>query len=231
MTSDIVQQAKQSETDELQIAMATKSADALETYLEKYPETLKRGEVLREIGNLRRTDYSEWTIYEWSTAGIPQYMRLNSIQQFGDKAVAEVKYLIENPETKKLTDEKVTPAGAYQVDLSVFDCKKLWVALAEKTVYSKSGDVLYHFKWGDPRYLNLAIGFALTETSIGARARKSLHVMKRIRLFLASKRQLSLNQKFDSLASTVSGDGDIFYRIIPRGQSTILRREGGTHLF
>ena len=38
-TGDIFQQARQSEDDELQIALQTKNADALETYLRKYPDT------------------------------------------------------------------------------------------------------------------------------------------------------------------------------------------------
>ena len=78
-TSDIFQAAKQSEADELQIALATKNADALETYLEKYPETSKRLEILRAIGNVRRAEFSDWTVYEWSTANTPYFMKLNSI--------------------------------------------------------------------------------------------------------------------------------------------------------
>jgi hypothetical protein len=215
--NDVFQQARQSEADEFQIAMTTKSADALETYLEKYPETSKRADILREIGNLRRAEFSEWTLYELSTAGTPQYMKLNSIQQFGDKATAQVKYLVERPEQKKLPNGKDFPEGAYEVELTVWDCKKPRAASAETTVYNRSGDVIYHYKWGDPRHLNLAIGFDLMENSIGAAAQK-LACREENPILLVSKQQLSTNSKFESLSSTVDGEGEIFYRPIPRGQ-------------
>ena len=144
-------------------------------------------------------------------------MKLNSIQQFGGKAAAQVKSLIENPEQKKTPNGKEIPAGAYQVDLTVWDCKKLWSAYAENTIYGRSGEVLYHYKWGDPRYLNLSIGFPLAETSIGAAAQK-LACREENPLLLASKQQLSSSSKFESLSSTVNGEGEIFYRAVPRSQ-------------
>ena len=40
-------------------------------YLENYPDTLNKTEIVREIGNLRRTDFSEWSIYQSSTVKNP----------------------------------------------------------------------------------------------------------------------------------------------------------------
>ena len=60
---DIVQQATQSEDEELQIALQTKNSDALETYLQKYPETKKRSELLSKIAALKRSELTEWTLY------------------------------------------------------------------------------------------------------------------------------------------------------------------------
>ena len=147
-TTDVVQEAKQSEAEELRIALATKNVDALETYLENYPDTLNKTEILREIGNLRRADFSGWSRYEWSTAKNPQYIKLSSIRQFGDRASAQIKYLIENVSQRPpLPGGTTIPEGSYQEDVNVYDCTKLWMASAENTLYSPSGDVIYHYKY------------------------------------------------------------------------------------
>ena len=51
--TDIIEQAKHSETEDLQIALQTKNTDALEAYLHKYPESTKQDEVLSEIARLK----------------------------------------------------------------------------------------------------------------------------------------------------------------------------------
>ena len=80
VAGDIVQQATQSEDEELQIALQTKNSDALETYLQKYPETKKRSELLGKIAALKRSELTEWTLYEVANQHIPQYIQLSSIQ-------------------------------------------------------------------------------------------------------------------------------------------------------
>ena len=93
VAGDIVQQATQSEDEELQIALQTKNSDALETYLQKYPETKKRSELLSKIAALKRSEVTEWTLYEVAGQHLPQYIQLSSIQQFENRAAARVKYL------------------------------------------------------------------------------------------------------------------------------------------
>ena len=73
VAGDIVQQATQSEDEELQIALQTKNGDALETYLQKYPETKKRSEILSKIAALKRSELTEWTLYEVGDQTLPQY--------------------------------------------------------------------------------------------------------------------------------------------------------------
>ena len=80
VAGDIVQQATQSEDEELQIALQTKNSDALETYLQKYPETKKRSELLSKIAALKRSELTEWTLYEVGDQHFPQYIQLSSIQ-------------------------------------------------------------------------------------------------------------------------------------------------------
>jgi hypothetical protein len=212
-TLDVVQEAKQSEAEELRIALATKNVDALETYLEKYPDTLNKTEILGEIGNLRRAEFSEWTVFEWSTSNKPQYIKLSSIRQFGDRASAQIRYLIENNSQRKLPGGASIPDGSYQEDVNVYDCTKLWMAAADQTIYGPSGDVLYHYKYADPQYLQLGLGFALSETSIGAQTQK-LVCRAENALFLASKKQIASGAKFESLSTMVNGEGEMFYRIV-----------------
>jgi uncharacterized caspase-like protein len=94
--ADVFQQASQSEADDLQIALQTNNSDALETYLQKYPDTSKRPEILRAIHNVKRAEFTEWTLYEIGDRHTPQYVQLSSIQRFGDRGVAKTKVLVES---------------------------------------------------------------------------------------------------------------------------------------
>src|SRR5262249_33175378 len=97
--SDPVQEVKQSEAEELQIALRTNSVDALYAYLSKYPDADKRPEVLGTISRMRRAEFTEWTLYEVgindSRQRFPQFMRLNSIHPFADKVAVQVRLLID----------------------------------------------------------------------------------------------------------------------------------------
>lgn len=61
-----------------QIALQTNNPDALESYLQQYPDTAKRSEILSKIDNLRRAEFTEWTLFEMSAQKYPQFMKLSS---------------------------------------------------------------------------------------------------------------------------------------------------------
>jgi hypothetical protein len=68
-----------------------------------------------------------------------------------------------NPSLPKVfANGKELPDAAYAEDLNVYDCTKLAMAIAESSIFDKSGNLLYHYKWADPQYLNLAIGTVLS---------------------------------------------------------------------
>jgi Caspase domain len=207
VAGDIVQQATQSEDEELQIALQTKNSDALETYLQKYPETKKRSEVLSKIAALKRSELTEWTLYEVGNQTLPQYMQLSSIQQFENRAAARVKWLVNPSLPKVFYNGKELPDAAYVEELTVYDCKPV-MAVAESSIFDKSGSLLFHYKWADPQYLNLAIGTTFIPSSIASTAR-NIVCHEEFATPLISKGQLA-EMKFRSLASTVSGDGEIF---------------------
>lgn len=143
--TDVFQQAKHSETEDLQIALQTKNIDALETYLQKYPESQQRNEVLNDISRLKRSEFNEWILFEVSNGHYQFYINISSIEQIEDRVAIKTK-----SEIDPSVSTRPIPDAAYAEELSVFDCKKPIMAYAERTVVSKSGQTLYHYKWGDP---------------------------------------------------------------------------------
>ena len=83
------------------------------------------------------------------------------------------------------------------------------MATAETSIFDKSGNILFHYKWGDPQYLNFAIGVMLGPGTVGLTG-KNLLCHTELATPLISKRQLA-EMKFTSLSSTSSGDGEMFF--------------------
>ncbi len=94
-------------------------------------------------------------------------------------------------------------------------------AIAERSVITKTGEVLFHYKWSDPRFLNLSIGATTAPGSVVAWL-KLIVCNDEFRTPLVARADL-VPSHFISLSSTVSGDGDIFYLPI-----TSEMREGNT---
>jgi len=204
---DVYQQVKRSETEELQVALQTKNVQTLEYYLDKYPDSPKRDGIVKEISNLRREQFKEWTLFEIGNQHFPQFLKLSSVEILGDKVAVL---------TKSLTDPSVTsipgkqlPDNSYTEQLNVFDCKQPIMAMAETTIYSNSGEILYHYKWADPRFLDLSIGTTLAPGSVGL-ATQRIACHEDLRTPLVDKKQLA-TMDFASVASTVAGDGEMFY--------------------
>jgi PDZ domain len=192
--------------------------------LQEYPETKKRSEVLGKIGALKRSELTdEWTLYEVSKQNLPQYMQLSSIQTFENRAAARVKWLVDPSQPKVFYNGKEIPDAAYVEDLAVFDCTKPIMATAESSIFDKSGNLLYHYKWADPQFLNLAIGRTADPGTVASFARNIVcHV--ELATPLVSKHQLA-EMKFTSLASMVGGDGEIFFGPSQTSQNAQDQRE------
>lgn len=206
--TDIVQQVKQSEGDELQIALQTKSVDALETYLQKYPDSEKRDQILGEIATLKRSQMTEWTLFEIGNQRFPQWLQLNSIQHLGDRAAIRMKRLVDDTQPKEFYGRKF-PDAAYLEELNVYDCSTLRMANANTDIYNKSGELLFHYKWGDPQFLNLGIGIDLQPRSVGSTA-QAIACREELGTPVVSREQIS-RMKFRSLSSTTDGNGEILY--------------------
>jgi uncharacterized caspase-like protein len=217
--TDVFQQAKRSEAEDLQIALQTKNPDALEAYIQKYPESAARNEVLNTIATLKRSAYDEWTLFEVSNQHFPVYLKLNSLERFGDKAAVRTKYVVDpaGPIGHQYPD------AAYADELDVFDCKQMNTAAAEITIVGKGGQTLHHYKWADPQFLDLSIGSAVNPGTV-------VYTLRNIVCYdqshtpLFGKKELASN-KFTSLSSTVAGDGDVFFVQTEGGMNTINQKD------
>ena len=135
-------------------SVANKKYDAIETYLQKYPETKKRGELLSKIGSLRRSEFTEWTLFEignkhnaalHANEHDPTIRRQGGgkNQNFGGPKVAEIFY------------GKSIPDAAYR-KVYVYDCTTPVTAIAERSIFDKSGEPSLSIISGrDPQYLNI----------------------------------------------------------------------------
>jgi caspase domain-containing protein len=206
--TDIVQEAQRSESDELQIALQTNNRNALESYLEKYPESSERQKVLAEIGRLKRSEFTEWTFYELGN-GRPQYLKFSSIRQFGDRVAYQTRSLAD-PDA--LIGAAKYPEGTYSEGTSVIDCKQSILALADTRAVDPSGNVLGTYKWADSQFLNMSVGIVIEPGTVG-QTTKFIVCNDKFRTPLVSKKQLS-SMNFSDLATTPNGDGEIYYQVI-----------------
>jgi Caspase domain/PDZ domain len=214
---DVFQQAVQSESDELQIAMQTNNSEALETYLQKYPDSSQRSEILGAISNLKRSEFTEWTLHEIGDRRLPQYIQLSSIQRVGDRSVARLKAFFD-PTKPKIYRGKTFPDAAYQEQIFVYDCTTPIMASTEDFIFNAAGELLFHYKWGDPRYLKIStVGFAVEPGTIGYTAR-NIACNETLGTPLVSKKQMA-GMNFTSLSSTEDGTGEIFYEPAQRNRS------------
>ena len=103
---------------------------------------------------------------------------------------------------------RLLPDAEYVEDINVYSCEKPISVTSEETIFDKTMTVLYHYKFGDPRYLNLSIGLSLSAGSVGD-AIRILACNEGNSILSVGKDRLSL-MNFKSLSSTVAGDGDLF---------------------
>jgi hypothetical protein len=163
----------------------------------------------------RRSEFNEWTMFDIGDKKTPHFIRLSSIDHFDGKVAFQWKFL---PNTSDgLFQGKQFPDGANVKDLAVFDCTEPIYALAERTITSNSGEVLFHYKWADPHFLVVSNGLKLVPGSVAAAAR-NIACNEELQTPLVGKMDLIL-LKFPSLPKTISSASDAFYIPIKDGNS------------
>jgi hypothetical protein len=209
---DIVQQTQLSEAEEFQIAIATNEIPAIETYLAKYPDSNKRNELFNRISTIARSEHTEWTLFEVSNLRFPHYVRLSSVEPFNDRVAVQWRWVVD-PSSALIGDKKFDDA-TYSEDVTVVDCTSPQLVLSERTLLNQANDTISHYKWADPHLLDFSIGTKFIPGTVPITAQNILcHDV--LRTPLLHKSDL-LSMKFRSLASTINGDGDIYY-IPPNG--------------
>jgi uncharacterized caspase-like protein len=218
--TDIVQEARRSEADELQIALQTNNRDALETYLEKYPQSPHREKVLGEIARFRQSKFQEWTVFGINAAGYPQYLKVSSIRPFGDRVAFQGRSRAD-PKLP-LYGTTMFPDGTFGENTLVIDCKLSTMALADVKAVSPTGQILGSYKWADPEFLNMSFAQVIRAGIVGDAAR-IIVCNEKFRTPLVDKQQIA-SMSFTDLASTANGDGEIYYQQmqgdgVPEGQT------------
>ncbi len=203
----ISQQMKNSEAEELQIALRTNNATALQVYLEKYPETSKRAELVAAISRMRRAEFTEWSLYELDGRAAPLFMKLSSIRQIGDRVAVERRSLLD-----PAASGAKYPDGSYGEAVMVVDCTRSVIAASESRVLDPAGKVLYAYKWAAPEFLDLSTGASFRPGSVASSTQKVV-CNEGMRTPLLAKHELA-RMRFSSLSSTGAGDGEMFYALV-----------------
>jgi len=212
---DIAQEAKRSETEELHIALQTDNADALEAYLKKYPESPERDKLTGSLSELKRKQFQEWTLFELSSQRFPHYLKVASIHPFGDKVSFQYRSMIDP--TVVSNEFSKFPDGSFEEQAAVVDCKRNLYAVAERTITSPSGQVLFHNKRADPELLNMSLAQAPAPGSVASTAERYV-CDESLRTPLVDKRRLAA-MTFSYLSTSPSGDGDLYYESLQSDDS------------
>jgi hypothetical protein len=213
--ADPVGQAQQSEAEELDVAKATKRVVALQNFLSKYPDAPNRKEIENLIGNLKLSEFSEWTLYELGDSKFPYCVQFSSIQELEGRTAYRMKFLID-PKSDKTFFGKPFPDAKILDEINVYDCRNSRSAISEVTLLGTADAILYHYKFADPQYLNLSSGATIKPGTV-AESLRTLACSETVHSPLVTKTQLA-RMEFKSVSSTISGDGEMFYEPRQQGQ-------------
>jgi hypothetical protein len=148
----------------------------------------------------------EWVMFALDMQPMPFYFKPSSVKTIGDTAMYTARFPLKSNLT--VPPNKQFPQAAYQEDINVVDCKKSVFALAERTIYSKSGESISHFTRGNPQSLDPSTGEPMKPGSILSVARIMMCDDK-LRTPLLSEK--TADMKLSYLAPTPRGDGSFFY--------------------
>jgi hypothetical protein len=144
-------------------------------------------------------------------------MKFSSIRRFGDRTAVLLRQTV-IPAMRQVPYVAAHPDATYLDSVTVYDCKQPASVSAEETLLSAGEDVLHHYKWGDPRYVDFALGGKLEPGSVGFSAR-SIACYQETTIPSVTKSQLE-KMDFESLASLGTGEGELFYKLLPAKRDT-----------
>ncbi len=163
----------------------------------------------------------EWIMFAYDNSLNAYFFNPSSIKAFGDNISYTGRFLLKSVSVP--SSEKNSAQGAYEDNITALNCKKSIYAVAERTVYNTSGEIIFHFKTGEPESLDLAKGQSIGSGSILALGQRIICDQK-LRTLLLSKRHLD-TMHLSYLSNTSNGDGGILYGPINPTSNSIYRIE------
>jgi class 3 adenylate cyclase len=153
----------------------------------------------------------EWVLFGVDNGKPPvaHFYRPDSLKSF-DQQIAYTSRFPLRPGT----DASFDNGEAYEDDVIVIDCGKSTLIVSERTIYSKSGKTLYHFKRDDPQSIDLTTGQPIRPGTLAALA-QPLFCEARIKSPITQLSKLKLSV----LASSPDGDVDVFQAGPPKSIS------------
>ena len=151
----------------------------------------------------------EWVLYATSAQGSAYYFEPSSIKTFGDAVAYTARYALNFDSSGS---SGAANRAAFEDDRTVLSCKNSLGLLAERTIYNVSGEIISHYKRGNPKELDLAAGEKPSPGSILATA-QNIMCSEQLRTPLLSKEQLA-DLKLKYLTFAPNGDGDMFYGLV-----------------
>lgn len=146
----------------------------------------------------------EWVMYA-ADKSVAYYFKPTSLDVFGDHVAFTIRYPLKSFAMKPAAEQLATQS-AYEDDTLVLDCKRSVSLLAEKTVYNKSGEIISHYKRGDPQSLDLSAAEQIpTGSVLSIGARLLCNEQQRASL----SRELTTT-KLSYLSPGFGGDAEIF---------------------
>jgi hypothetical protein len=142
----------------------------------------------------------EWIMYAIDKNPIAYLLDPSSIKLFGDNVAFKNRYPVQG------SSEKSSTQGVYEENRVVLSCKSDF-AIAERTVYNNAGEIVFHFKFGEPE--SLSNSQPIPSGSVLA-VSESILCDKQLRTLLLSKARFG-DVHLSYLANAPAGDGTIFH--------------------
>jgi hypothetical protein len=150
----------------------------------------------------------EWVLYGYTDKWVGYYFQPSLVRPFKEAVIYTARYPVTLPNTTG-PSEKTFAEPAYGDDITVIDCKNSRGLVSERNVYNQTGEIVSHYKLGDPEALDLSTGDPIRAGTILSAA-ATIMCDERLRTPLLTKQQIS-GSKFSYLSPTATADGNIFY--------------------
>lgn len=151
-----------------------------------------------------KDDSARWVMYALDNNPIAYFFDPTSVKMSGEYATYTARFPL-----KAAAANSNTLLGVYEDDVTTVDCTKSVSLSDERTIYDKSGGILYHYKRPEQTSFDQSNANAIPPGSILSIG-KNLVCTELLRQRSLSTEQLT-KMSFSYLTGTPTGDGDIYF--------------------